>query len=113
MTSTILPRRTLAALCLAGLMTGATALAQTAPPQDTPPADAAAAAEPGDKADDNKVDRRCVQYTGSRIRGNDPTGKRNCQKGPGSAYSKDDLDSTGQVDIGRALQHLDPSIKSN
>lgn len=31
----------------------------------------------------------------------------------GRAYSKDDLDRTGQIDVAQALQQLDPSITAH
>lgn len=53
----------------------------------------------------------CLQDTGTRIRARDPkTGKPLCQ-GPGRAYSRDDLNRTGQTDIADALRRLDPSVR--
>jgi hypothetical protein len=47
----------------------------------------------------------CVTQTGSRIAGN----SANCAAF-GRSYSRDDIDKTGKVDLGDALQTLDPSI---
>ena len=46
----------------------------------------------------------CVE-TGSRI-----VSKDNHCNGPGRAYSQTDIERTGQVDAGDALQRLDPSV---
>ncbi len=141
MTSMKFRRRALIAFCVAGALTAGVAMAQATPPvaqSDTPPADTAqveAAQAPAnaagqattqeqatgqagvaqtDGAKKEPFHRRCLQYTGSRIKAYDSTtGKRPCIAGPGSSYSKDDIDSTGQVDLGRALKQIDPAIKSN
>lgn len=68
------------------------------------------------------VDARsdCLRYTGSRIRAD-----RHAQRGaaaasdrrigciaaPGRSYSRDDLNSTGAMDVGDALRRLDPAIR--
>ena len=123
-------RRTLIAVCLAGLLGGGVAMAQTGPtsaqdeavqapvvdqaqPQEAvaqaPAVDQAAVAQSDAKK--RMADRNCLRYTGSRIRSYDPaTGKRPCMAGPGSAYSKDTIDSTGQVDLAKALRQLDPAV---
>jgi hypothetical protein len=51
--------------------------------------------------------RNCVQETGSHIRRHDQA----CLPVNGNSYSKEDLDRTGQPDIARALQQLDPSVQ--
>jgi hypothetical protein len=48
----------------------------------------------------------CVGQSASRIPVKDPTA---CA-GFGNTYTKQDLDTTGQIDVGQALQMLDPSI---
>lgn len=120
MTSMTIRSRTLIAVCLAGLLGGGAAVAQTA--QDDAPqapavdqSQAQEAVAQTDTADKKRqADRNCLRDTGSRIRARDPaTGKRPCMAGPGTAYSKDDLDRTGQVDLGRALNQLDPSISGH
>ncbi|MDR7134757.1 hypothetical protein J2X06_001966 [Lysobacter niastensis] len=127
--------RTLIAVCFAGLLGGGAAMAQTAPtsaqddaaqapvvdqaqPREAvaqaPAVDQAQAQEAvaqTDAADKKPFNRNCLRETGSRIRAIDPvTGKRTCIAEPGNAYSKDDLNSTGQVDIAKALRQLDPAV---
>lgn len=124
MTSMTIRNRTLIAVCFAGLLGCGAAMAQTAPTlaqgdaAQVPAVDQAQSQEAVAQTDtaDNKrpFDRNCLRETGSRIRARDPaTGKRTCIAEPGNAYSKDDLDSTGQVDLARALQQLDPSISGH
>lgn len=50
-------------------------------------------------------DRLCVE-TGTRIKR--PVGR--CSDRPGRSYSREDLRSTGAVNLDEALQRLDPSI---
>ncbi|HZH44701.1 MAG TPA: hypothetical protein VEY50_11530 [Lysobacter sp.] len=90
------------ALGLASVAFGAAA-ANTAP--QTPSDDSAAAkAEP-----DKHVDRNCLRYTGSRLVHRDRDGR--CAAAAGRVYTRDDIDSTGAVNIGDALRRLDPSIR--
>ncbi|UNK49240.1 hypothetical protein MNR01_16170 [Lysobacter sp. S4-A87] len=126
--------RTTPTLIAACLLASAFAVsAQSAPATAPSPADLQVAAQAGvDQADPGQSDStvaatdklapgdriaaqspyNCLQYTGSRIRTADPrTGKTQCAQGPGRAYSRDDLERTGQVDLHDALRHLDPSIR--
>jgi hypothetical protein len=48
----------------------------------------------------------CPQNTASRI----PMRPGECSSTPGRAYSNEDIERTGQTDVGEALQMLDPSI---
>lgn len=48
----------------------------------------------------------CVKETGSRIQAPDDK----CANVPGSAYSQDDLQRTGEIDTAEALRKLDPRI---
>lgn len=51
----------------------------------------------------------CVSETGSRIKsGKD---KKGCNGLPGRSFGKDDLDRTGAITVGEALERLDPSIQ--
>ena len=61
------------------------------------------------------ADRNCMRQTGSRIvaRHNaqrDNT-ERRCVSANGRVYTREDLRSTGVVDLGEALRKLDPSIR--
>lgn len=50
----------------------------------------------------------CVQNTGTRIK--QPEDKP-CSDRPGTSYSKEEIDETGQRDnLGTALQRLDPRV---
>ena len=46
----------------------------------------------------------CVQSTGTRIE--DASGK--CVNVPGSSYTQQDLQRTGEIDTGAALRKMDP-----
>jgi hypothetical protein len=48
----------------------------------------------------------CVQDTGTRIQQPDGT----CRNVPGSSYTQEDIQRTGEIDTGRALQKLDPRL---
>lgn len=50
--------------------------------------------------------RMCIRDTGSLIRA--PKGQ--CLPVPGNSYSQKDIRETGAVNIGQALQMLDPSV---
>jgi len=82
----------IAVVILAGAaLFGCATTAENAKPK---PAVAAAAA----------TDPACLTETGSRIAGNSKC------RGFGRAYSRDDIDRTGQTSAGDALAQLDPSI---
>ena len=51
--------------------------------------------------------RDCVRETGSHIKRHDQA----CLPVNGRSYSRDDLDRTGNPNMGRALQQLDPSVQ--
>jgi len=46
----------------------------------------------------------CVRDTGTRI----PQPEGTCRNVPGSSYTQEDLQRTGEIDTGRALQKMDP-----
>lgn len=99
-----------------------TAAAQTAEPQATPASDTTAAVQ----ADAKKLpvsDAYCLRQTGTRITSraadkadaNASTASsrksRTCSNGAiGRAYTRDDLDHTGETNLADALRKLDPSI---
>jgi hypothetical protein len=106
-------------LSLAGLLcaVASTAFAQDAVvsssvevvPVEAVPVDAAAPLIP-----DPLRDRHCLRSTGSRIvaaqnRKADQAGQR-CVSANGRAYTREDLDRTGEIDLADALRKLDPSI---
>jgi hypothetical protein len=51
----------------------------------------------------------CVRETGSRIKSKKD--KKGCNGLPGRSYGKDELDSTGEINVSDALGRLDPSIQ--
>jgi hypothetical protein len=53
-------------------------------------------------------DRNCIQSTGSLI----PPKPGTCLPVHGNSYSRQDIERTGQQNVGAALQMLDPSITS-
>ena len=58
--------------------------------------------------------RNCVRRTGTHIRDRsttDKSGRKGCVAANGRVYSRDDIERTGQTDIGEALRRLDPSIR--
>lgn len=95
----------------------ATAFAATAQPVD--PAVDPAPEQAGETTDDLDVDRRCLEATGSRVTA-DPqpaTAKDNtehdghdCAMGPGTVYTRKDLDRTGATNVKDALRALDPTL---
>jgi hypothetical protein len=52
------------------------------------------------------TNRPCSQETASRI----PARPGDCSATPGRTYSNEDVERTGQTNVGEALQMLDPSI---
>lgn len=63
---------------------------------------------------DAAIDRFCLQHTGSRIVSTRNARTRERQKQcvavNGRVYSREDIRSTGEVEISEALRRLDPSI---
>jgi len=52
------------------------------------------------------VPPNCIRDTASRI----PLPPGDCVNAPGRTWSQTDIDRTGQVDTGNALQMLDPTV---
>lgn len=65
----------------------------------------APSARPDTRAASN-VPASCIRETASRI----PTKPDQCQDAAGHSWSHDDIDRTGQPDVGNALRMLDPSV---
>ena len=97
-----------------------TAIAQAAEPQATPASDTTASAQT-DAKKPPMSDAYCLRHTGTRItsRAADKadanaatTGKsRTCSNGAiGRAYTRDDLDRTGDINLADAVRKLDPAI---
>ncbi|MGR4876544.1 hypothetical protein [Pseudoxanthomonas sp. LARHCG66] len=73
----------------------------------TPATDAEAASAATEKPPVSEAN--CVRQTGSRIRPRDH--KTACNGLPGRAYTKEDLDRTGHLNLADALRSLDSSIR--
>lgn len=88
-----------------------TAAAQTAPPHTTPATDSTTATQTDAKKPEIN-DAYCLRHTGTRILSRDDSRKtRTCNNGAiGRAYTREDLDRTGEIDIADALRKLDPAI---
>lgn len=78
--------------------------------QDEPEEASQSRAKPK-KADD----RFCIQETGSRIvaarNARSRSDEKECVSAGGRVYTREDIESTGSVDIKDALRKLDPSIR--
>jgi hypothetical protein len=85
-------KRSPALTVVAALMLAACAATPSNPDQAKPTASA-------------KPPAGCVGQTATRL----PVKDNSCA-GFGATYTKQDIDNTGQVDLDRALQQLDPSI---
>ena len=55
-------------------------------------------------------ERTCLRYTGSRAQRNARMKNPPCTDEFGRAYTRDEIDKTGEVDLADALRKLDPSI---
>lgn len=96
-------RIALAALLLAASAPLAAQSAASVPP--VPPARDAVEDAPAAR------DRYCLRETGSRIHARRASSAQRCRSlGFGRAYTQDDLQRTGHIDIAQALRALDPSI---
>lgn len=70
-------------------------------------AEAAEAAKAERKA--RFADRNCLRHTGSRLLSAEGNGHK-CAIGNGRAYTREDLERTGGMDLGSALRSLHPGI---
>ena len=68
-----------------------------------------AAQQPAASSGDEATNLDTVSVTGTRIRVRE--GQRRCTAFAGRVWTRDDLDRTGQTDIGDALRMLDVSIR--
>lgn len=87
------------ALLLAATCTSTVAQAQSV-------ADSPLPAQPEARQANRPGERNCIRDTGSRI----PVKKGQCLPVAGRSYSQQDLQRTGEPDLGPALQKLDPAI---
>ncbi|MES2885005.1 MAG: hypothetical protein V4709_09390 [Pseudomonadota bacterium] len=89
------------ALCLLAT----TAMADAPPPTNS-------VSEPVSKAAPKKPKARCEAETGSRI-ASPRSSNGVCDRSPylTRTYSAEDLKSTGQIDLGAALERLDPGFR--
>lgn len=55
------------------------------------------------------ADRNCLRHTGSRVLRADGNGRK-CAIGNGRAFTREDLDRAGGLDLGSALRSLHPGI---
>lgn len=85
-------------LLLWTMLAGGAAHAQATSGSSPSPAQARPVIKPGD--------RSCLRDTGSLIRAK----PGQCLPVPGRSYGQDDIQRTGETQIGPALQKLDPSI---
>lgn len=110
------------ATVLAGVWASAAAAAQNVTPPPTQGARTrrvegletmpyvAPASSAGSKAAQRPLnDRNCLRQTGSHI----PPKDGKCIPMPGRAYNKEDLDRTGERQLGPALRKLDPSVSGH
>ncbi len=73
----------------------------------TPPAEEMVLITP-DGTDEAAADSRCLRETGTRIKRRDGDG---CLAAPGRSYSRDEIQRTGALNLGDALQKLEPSVR--
>lgn len=96
-------------LLLTALLAGVVpaAFAQAASPEP----DAVPATQVAEASTQPVSERHCLRETGSRIVARqNAKGQKRCNAMPGRAYTRDDLNRTGQVNIADALRMLDPAV---
>ena len=76
--------------------------------------DAATTAQPVPKDEaakkDEVSDRNCLKETGSRLAPRPDSKGRKCVNATGRSYTKEEMDSTGAIDLKDALRRLDPAV---
>jgi len=101
----------LATMITAAFGVGGIAIAQTSTDVSTTTAQQTAASNTdvalGTKQVPAPGSRNCIRDTGSHIRHRDQA----CLPLPGNSYNREDLERTGNPNIGQALQQLDPSVQ--
>jgi len=91
------------AILLAGCGASAALLAQDSRiAQPSAGSSSQSPAQPAARPDD----RNCIRETGSHI----PAKKGQCLPVAGRSYTQEDIQRTGEPELGRALQKLDPRI---
>lgn len=93
----------ISAMLLAGCGASAALLAQNAASAAPP---AGSASRPSAPATVTPDEHNCIRETGSHI----PARKGHCLPVNGRSYTREELQRTGEPELGRALQKLDPSI---
>lgn len=90
---------------LAGVVPAAFAQAATAEPAATH------ATQVAEATPEPLSQRHCLRETGSRIVAHqNAKGQKRCNALPGRAYTREDLDRTGHLNIADALRTLDPAV---
>lgn len=98
-------KRLLLTALLAGVVPAALAQAAPAEPAAAPPTQVANTTE------EPLSERYCLRETGSRIVAHqNAKGQKRCNGMPGRAYTREDIERTGQINIADALRMLDPAV---
>jgi len=88
------------------------AAAQNPEPAGSQPREAATAEAAQSEAKDKEpFDTLCLRHTGSRITPRPNRKGQRCISAHGRAYSREDIQQTGEVDIADALRRLDVSVR--
>lgn len=93
----------ISALLLAGCGASAALLAQDAASAARP---LHSSSQPSAPSTTRPDEHNCIRETGSHI----PAGKGRCLPVNGRSYTRQELQRTGEPELGRALQKLDPRI---
>ncbi|GLQ94740.1 hypothetical protein [Dyella acidisoli] len=96
-------KRVICAALAAGMVTVAFAAPQSAPQADQ---QASAPAKTVPRSPLKPGDRNCIRDTGSLIKAK----PGECLPVAGRSYSKQDIDATGETQLGPALERLDPAV---
>ena len=102
----ILATALIAAAGLGGVAAAQTTTDVSATPQTVQTSNANTATTP-DRQVPAPGSRNCIRDTGSHI----PPPKGGCLPVAGTSYSQKDIERTGALTVGQALQQLDPSVQ--